>query len=82
MVSTGVAVLAGFTRIKEPFANFDDLFAGSTSNPNSLATALIKTTHSYVGWHNAFNVVGEIKSSNPVRVVRKVGFLLKSLHSS
>lgn len=44
LVSAGVAVLAGLTHIKDPYANFEGFFEGSTSNPNALATAFVRFT--------------------------------------
>ncbi|TFY70469.1 hypothetical protein EVG20_g2536 [Dentipellis fragilis] len=70
----GLAVLAGLTRITDPFANFDNLWKGGSSNPNALATALVKTNFAFVGWANAFNVLSEVKGTNPVRTVRNAGF--------
>ncbi|KAI9461594.1 amino acid permease-domain-containing protein [Lactarius psammicola] len=72
---TGVAVLAGFTRVSDPFANFHNVWQGSSTNPNSLATALVKTNFAYTGWSNAFNVLGEVKGTSPVRTVRNAGFI-------
>ncbi|KAH9987318.1 amino acid permease-domain-containing protein [Russula compacta] len=72
---TGVAVLAGFTRISDPFANFHNIWQGSTTNPNALATALVKTNFAYVGWSNAFNLLGEVKGTHPVRTVRNAGLM-------
>ncbi|KAF9468063.1 amino acid/polyamine transporter I [Collybia nuda] len=81
LVFTGIAVLAGLTHIKNPYANFEGFFKGSTSNLNALATALVKVNHAFVGWHNAFNVLGEIKGPDPVRTVRKAGIISLSLVS-
>ncbi|KAG1736583.1 amino acid/polyamine transporter I [Suillus lakei] len=75
LVFTGALVLGGFTHIRDPFANFRSPFSGSTTNPNSLATALVKTNFAFFGWHNAFNVIGEVHTRDPVRTVRKAGFL-------
>ncbi|GLB40385.1 hypothetical protein LshimejAT787_0802560 [Lyophyllum shimeji] len=61
MVVTGAAVLLGFTRIEDPYANFHNLFEGSSRNPNALATALVKVNHAFVGWHGASNVLGDIR---------------------
>jgi amino acid transporter len=72
---TGVAVLAGFTRISDPLANFHNFWQGGTANPNSLATALIKTNFAYIGWSNAFNVLGEVNGTSPVLTVRNAGFI-------
>ncbi|KAH9960880.1 amino acid/polyamine transporter I [Russula dissimulans] len=72
---TGVAVLAGFTHISDPFANFRNCWQGGTTNPNALATALVKTNYAYVGWSNAFNVLGEVNGVSPVRTVRNAGFI-------
>ncbi|KAF8149907.1 amino acid transporter [Crassisporium funariophilum] len=73
IVSSGVAVLAGLTKIQDPYANFNNLFEGSSWNPNALATAFVKSNHAFIGYHNAFNVLGEVKGNNPVRTVRKAG---------
>ncbi|KAG0695186.1 amino acid permease-domain-containing protein [Suillus ampliporus] len=75
LVFTGGLVLGGFTRIDDPFANFRSPFSDSTTNPNSLATALVKTNFAFSGWQNAFNVLGEVRTHDPVRTVRKAGFL-------
>ncbi|KAG0695133.1 amino acid/polyamine transporter I [Suillus ampliporus] len=75
LVFTGALVLGGFTRIDDPFANFRSPFSDSTINPNSLATALVKTNFAFAGWHNAFNVLGEVRTRDPVRTVRKAGYL-------
>jgi amino acid transporter len=81
MVSVGVAVLTGITKIEDPYTNFHNIFEGSTSNLNSLATAFVKTNYAFVGWHNAFNMLGEVKSANPVGTIRKAGFISLSLVS-
>lgn len=41
MVVSGVAVLTGLTRIKDPYANFKDPFKGSSWNGNALSTAMV-----------------------------------------
>ncbi|KAF9003971.1 amino acid transporter [Cyathus striatus] len=79
MVLTGLAVLSGLTHIKDPFSNFRNPFEGSSSSPNALATAMVKANHAFIGWHNAFNVLGEVKGRNPVKTVRKAGILSLSL---
>ncbi|KAA1467531.1 amino acid transporter [Dentipellis sp. KUC8613] len=81
IVLSGLAVLAGFTRVSDPFANFDNLWKGGSSNPNALSTALVKTNFAFVGWTNAFNVLSEVKGPNPVRTVRNAGFLSLSIVS-
>jgi amino acid transporter len=40
-----------------------------------LATALVKTNWAYAGWHNAFNVLGEVRTPDPARTVRKAGLV-------
>ena len=72
---TGVAVLAGFTRVTDPFANFHNVWQGGSINPNALATALVKTNFAYTGWANAFNVIGEVKGTSPARTVRNAGLI-------
>lgn len=81
MVATGVAVLFGATHIKDPYANFHDMFDGSKSNPNAIATSLVKVNHAFVGWHSAFRVLAEVKGSDPVRTVRRSGIISLSLVS-
>ncbi|KJA19474.1 hypothetical protein HYPSUDRAFT_189911 [Hypholoma sublateritium FD-334 SS-4] len=84
MVVSGVAVLSGLTRIKDPYANFKHPFEGSSWNGNALSTAMIKSNHSLVGWANAFNLMGEMRSSDPARTVRKASrislFLVSGLY--
>ncbi|KAF8349130.1 amino acid transporter [Amanita rubescens] len=75
VVLTGAAVLLGLTKVQDPFANFKHPFANTSSSFNGLATALVKANHSFVGWHNAFYVLAEVKGSDPVRTVRKASFL-------
>ena len=75
VAATGVAVLAGFTRVSDPFENFRNVWQGSTTNPNALATALVKTDYAYVGWANSFNLLGEVRGTSPVRTVRSAGFI-------
>ncbi|KZP17590.1 amino acid transporter [Athelia psychrophila] len=74
MVLTGAAVLCGFTRVPNPYANFHGIFEGSTTNLNSLATAFVKINYSYVGWHNSFNVLGEVGGANPVRTIKRASY--------
>lgn len=47
---TGLVVLGGNTPVKDPHANFRDSFAGTTSNGNGLATALVKVNFAYAGY--------------------------------
>jgi hypothetical protein len=47
---TGLLVLGGHTRVENPHANFRDAFAGTTSNGNGLATALVKVNFAYSGF--------------------------------
>ncbi|KAF8905102.1 amino acid transporter [Gymnopilus junonius] len=75
IVATGMAVLTGLTRIENPWANFHEPFEGTSWNANALATAFVKSNHAFVGYHNAFNVLGEVRGKNPVRTVRKAGFI-------
>lgn len=73
VVLTGVAVLLKVTKISRPFDNFRDPWSGTSYNGNSLATALVKTHFAYVGWANAFNVLGEVRGRDPVQTVRNAG---------
>lgn len=66
---TGLVVLGGHTRVEDPHANFRNSFAGTTSNGNGLATALVKVNFAYSGFENAFNVMNEVR--NPVRTMKR-----------
>ncbi|KAL1642071.1 hypothetical protein SLS58_005659 [Diplodia intermedia] len=66
---TGLVCLGGHTSVADPNMNFRDAFAGTTSNGNGLANALVKITFAYSGYQNAFNVMNEIK--DPVRTIRR-----------
>jgi len=58
---TGLVVLGGHTRVKQPHANFHNAFEGTTGNGYGLANALVKINFAYAGYTNAFNVVNEVK---------------------
>jgi amino acid transporter len=67
---TGLVVLGGHTRVKDPKANFRDAFAGSGSGGGyGATTALYDIIFSYAGYTNAFNVVNEVKK--PVQTLKK-----------
>ena len=67
---TGLVVLGGHTRVKDPRANFRDAFAGSGSGGGyGATTALYDIIFSYTGYTNAFNVVNEVKK--PVQTLKK-----------
>ncbi|KAF5327890.1 hypothetical protein D9619_004853 [Psilocybe cf. subviscida] len=83
IVLTGAAVLCGVTRIENPYDNFKDPFEGTSFNANALSTAFLKSNHAFIGWANAFNVMGEVRGKDPARTVRKAGrislFLIAAL---
>jgi amino acid transporter len=67
---TGLVVLGGHTRVKDPKINFRDAFAGSGSGGGyGATTALYDIIFSYAGFTNAFNVVNEVKK--PVQTLKK-----------
>lgn len=76
---TGIAVLSGLTQIRDPYANFHNIWHGSSTNPNALATALVKTNFAFVGWSNSFNVLNEVRGKDPVRTVRNSGAIALGL---
>ncbi|KAF4613529.1 hypothetical protein D9613_007808 [Agrocybe pediades] len=81
MSATGIAVLAGYTRVEDPYANFHRPFEGTSWSLNGLATAFVKANHAFIGWSNAFNVLGEVRGKDPARTVRKAGIVSLSLIS-
>lgn len=59
---TGLVVLGGHTRVKNPTANFKNAFNGTSGATAYGATnAMYKIIFSYAGYENAFNVVNEVK---------------------
>ncbi|KZO90750.1 amino acid transporter [Calocera viscosa TUFC12733] len=75
VVITGLAVLLGLTHIKDPYKHFSHPWSGSNWDPNALATTMIKTNSAVAGWHNAFSMLGEVRSHDPVRVVSRAGYI-------
>ncbi|EFX00648.1 high affinity methionine permease [Grosmannia clavigera kw1407] len=69
---TGLVVLGGHTRVKDPHANFVDSFTGHTSAYGA-TNAIYKIIFSYAGYNNAFNMINEIK--NPIKQIRRNGFI-------
>jgi amino acid transporter len=61
---TGLVVLGGHTRVKDPRQNFREPFAGTSNQPYGLTTSLVYIYFSYGGYNNAFNVVNEVKVSS------------------
>lgn len=76
---TGLVVLGGHTRVKNPKENFKDPFKGTTGNANVWANALVKIIFSFAGWNNANNVLNEIPDS--VRTVKIYGSVALAMTS-
>jgi amino acid transporter len=67
---TGLVVLGGHTRVKDPHANFRNAFDGTGSSGGyGVTNALYKIIFSYAGYDNAFNVVNEVK--RPVVTIKR-----------
>ncbi|EJU03979.1 amino acid transporter [Dacryopinax primogenitus] len=79
VVITGIVVLLGLTHIKDPWTHFQHPWANSNWDLNGLANTLIKTNTAVAGWHNAFFVLGEVRSHDPVRVVSRAGYISLSI---
>lgn len=58
---TGLVVLGGHTKVKDPTSHFANSFDGISNQPYGLTNALVKIIFSYAGYENAFNVVNEVK---------------------
>ncbi|KAF2811971.1 high affinity methionine permease [Mytilinidion resinicola] len=66
---TGLVVLGGHTRVKDPTVNFRNAFEGSSDATAYGATnAIYKVIFAYAGYDNAFNLVNEVK--NPIKTLR------------
>ncbi|KAH7101994.1 amino acid transporter [Auriculariales sp. MPI-PUGE-AT-0066] len=61
IIGVGCAIFAGWTAVRDPWTNFKHPFEGSTRNPSSLATALVKINYSITGWGTAYQVLSEVK---------------------
>lgn len=57
---TGLVVLGGHTRVKDPGLNFQQPFKGHIT-PYGATNALYRIIFSYAGYENSFNVANEIK---------------------
>lgn len=79
VAATGLVVLSGQTKIKQPLKNFENPFEGTTASANVWASALVKVVFSFAGWNNANNVLNEIP--NPARTVKVYGAIALSLVS-
>lgn len=67
---TGLVVLGGHTRVKDPHANFRHAFEHSGSKgAYGITNALYKIVFAYAGYENAFNVVNEVK--RPVVTIKR-----------
>ncbi|KAF2633274.1 amino acid transporter [Macroventuria anomochaeta] len=70
----GFVVLGGqVSSVEDPGQNFRNSFEGSSTNGNSLASALVNIVFSYSGYQNAFNVTNEIQ--NPIKTIKKNGII-------
>ncbi|KAK9350632.1 Y+L amino acid transporter [Lipomyces doorenjongii] len=65
---SGLVVLGGHTRVKDPLANFKNSWEGTTTDAQAITNAIIKASFSYGGTQYVFNVVGE--SKNPLKIYR------------
>jgi len=71
IVVTGWAVLGGKTRVRNPHANFQNAFAGSSHSSNDYATAMFKVLFAYNGWSGVNYVLNDVK--NPIRTLKIAG---------
>ncbi|OAX38772.1 amino acid transporter [Rhizopogon vinicolor AM-OR11-026] len=71
VVISGWVVLSGKTRIADPYVNFRNAFAGSSTSSNDYATATFKVLDAYAGWSNVNYVMNNVR--NPVRTLKIAG---------
>ncbi|KAG2053780.1 amino acid transporter [Suillus hirtellus] len=71
VVITGWVVLSGKTRVADPYYNFRNAFAGSSTSSNDYATATFKVLYAYSGWSNVNYVMNDVR--NPVRTLKIAG---------
>jgi len=63
------------TSVSAPLANFERPFEGTTSSINALAVGLVKINYAFLGWANANKVAGEVRGKDPIRTVRRAGYI-------
>ncbi|KAG2038279.1 amino acid transporter [Suillus americanus] len=68
VVVTGWVVLSGKTHVADPYYNFRNAFAGSSTSSNDYATATFKVLFAYAGWSNVNYVMNNVR--NPVRTLK------------
>ncbi|OJA13641.1 hypothetical protein AZE42_11117, partial [Rhizopogon vesiculosus] len=71
VVISGWVVLSGKTRVADPYVNFRNAFAGSSTSSNDYATATFKVLFAYSGWSNVNYVMNNVR--NPVRTLKIAG---------
>ena len=57
---SGFAVLGGGTRVTNQFANFQNAWEGTTTDPNAIANSIVNISFSYGGTGYAFSLVSEM----------------------
>ncbi|OJA09985.1 hypothetical protein AZE42_12695, partial [Rhizopogon vesiculosus] len=71
VVISGWVVLSGKTHVTDPYVNFRNAFAGSSTSSNDYATATFKVLYAYSGWSNVNYVMNNVR--NPVRTLKIAG---------
>ncbi|OJA14245.1 hypothetical protein AZE42_11589 [Rhizopogon vesiculosus] len=71
VVISGWVVLSGKTRVADPYVNFRNAFAGSSTSSNDYATATFKVLYAYSGWSNVNYVMNNVR--DPVRTLKIAG---------
>ncbi|OWB56444.1 hypothetical protein B5S28_g2345 [[Candida] boidinii] len=75
MIILGWVILGGGTRIKDPHQSFHNVWEGTTTDGNAIASSIVKVTFSYSGYSYAFGVVAEhtkTDGSNPENDKKKL----------
>lgn len=70
IVFSGLAVLGGKTRVGNTKSVFSNAWEGTTTDGNSISSAILKVVFSYGGSSYAFKVVGETKPSNTIKAYK------------
>lgn len=71
VVITGCVVLSGKMHIKDPLANFRNIFSGSSHSSNDYPTATFKVLDAYAGWEGINYVMNNVR--NPVQTLKIAG---------
>lgn len=67
---TGLVVLGGHTRVKNPTNVFKNSWKGTTTNGNNISSAILNVAFSYGGTQYLFNIAGESPPKKTLKIFK------------